>query len=275
MLLGLLGYPIGQSFSRPYFTEKFAKLGLSVTHEYRNFEVRDVQLLPDLIRANPDLRGLNVTIPHKTAVIPLLDELDATAANVGAVNVITITNGRTKGYNTDMIGFQRDFEDFIDYRSSKHPVAGPPARVYLQNQGGSLRPRSPERPIDGRALVLGTGGASLAILEALHQLDIATSVVSRTPAPGQLGYDQLTPDVMRVHRYVIDCTPLGSPYRPEEYPALPYAALTERHYCYDLVYTPPETPFLRKAAQQGAAIRNGLGMLHGQAEAAWEIWRNE
>lgn len=278
MLFGLIGYPIKRSFSRPYFTDKFKQIGLGNSHEYRNFELKDISLFPDIIAAHPELRGLNVTIPHKQTVMQYLDEIDPAAEAIGAVNTILIDKGRTKGYNTDMIGFREDFAAFIDYQSS-HVIALQQDGLLADNHIGPSAVVSPEHPfhkqIDQRALVLGTGGASLAICKALEQLGIRTTLVSRKAAPGQITYAQIDQNVMAVHRYLINCTPLGSVYAPEECPDVPYKWLAEKHFCYDLVYNPSETLFLRKSKAQGARIKNGIGMLHGQAEAAWAIWTRD
>jgi shikimate dehydrogenase len=279
MLFGLLGYPISQSFSRPYFTRKFADLGLSATHEYQNFEVKDLGLFPDIIRLNPTLRGLNVTIPHKQTVIPYLDELDTTAQQIGAVNTILISNGKTKGYNTDLIGFKADFEAFAGFQSSTEQdleaARAKQRQLSLQSlRGSSRRFGRRDANIDRRALVLGTGGASLAVLESMRQLDIPTTLVSRRASAGQLTYQQVNHDVIKVHRYIINCTPLGATYLIDQCPDIPYEAISDRHFCYDLVYNPAETLFLRKAKLHGAKTSNGLGMLHGQAEAAWAIWKD-
>lgn len=274
MHFGLIGYPISRSFSRPYFTEKFEGLGLSKTHEYRNFEVEDISFFPDIINVHESLRGLNVTIPHKQTVMAYLDEIDDTAKAIGAVNTILIKNGKTKGFNTDLIGFKEDFEDFLDYRSSKVDKKTMTQRssINIYNDSGTLTLRKVRRPIDEQALVLGTGGASLAIIEALKQIGIRTTIVSRKAAPNRLTYDQLNDDVINVHRYIINCTPLGATYRIDECPNIPYAAISHKHFCYDLVYNPAETLFMKKAKDQGAQVRNGMGMLIGQAEAAWKIW---
>ncbi|PHI20843.1 shikimate dehydrogenase [Lewinellaceae bacterium SD302] len=275
MLFGLIGYPISKSFSRPYFTEKFKEMRLNNTHEYRNFELQDLSLFPEIIEVHPELRGLNVTIPHKQAVMQYLDEIDPAAELIGAVNTILVKNGKTKGFNTDLIGFQKDFSDFIGYQSS-HVVrlsgsgGGPDYKV---TASAGIQPDNPFRKaVDRRAMVLGTGGASLAIREALRQLEIPTTLVSRSPGPDRITYEQIDANVMEVHRYLINCTPLGSIYRQDECPALPYQKMNEKHFCYDLVYNPTETLFLRHARNEGAQTRNGIGMLREQAEAAWEIW---
>ncbi|MCI6251778.1 MAG: shikimate dehydrogenase [Bacteroidales bacterium] len=245
-LYGLLGYPLGHSFSARFFADKFAAEGIDA--EYRNFETPEVAaFVPDLVRREPTLRGLNVTIPHKLAVLPLLDTLSDEARQVGAVNVIRIVrrpDGSTRlvGHNADIVGFRE-----------------------------SLRPLL--RPHHTRALVLGTGGASLAVVAALRQLHIAPQYVSRTAGNGRLGYADLTPEVMADHTVVVNCTPLGMYPKTEACPPIPYDELTERHLLFDLVYNPLETLFLRRGAAQGAQVKNGLEMLHLQALESWRIWQ--
>ena len=241
---GLVGHPLGHSFSAGYFAEKFAREGIDAT--YTNFDIPDIAQLKTLIAENANLRGVNVTIPHKQAVIPLLDELSAEAQEIGAVNVVRIKHEadgtiRTKGYNSDVIGF-------VD----------------------SLRPllQSHHR----RALVLGSGGASKAVVYGLKKLGITPLYVSRTKRDDALAYEELTPEVLAAHHVIINCSPVGMYPHVDEAPRLPYHLLTPQHLCYDLVYNPLETAFMRKASEQGAQVKNGLEMLHLQAEAAWNYW---
>ena len=242
---GLVGYPLGHSFSASYFANKFACEGIEATYE--TFELSDISQLPSLIAERPELRGVNVTIPHKQAVIPLLDALSDEAREIGAVNVVRISHMvdgtvRTMGYNSDVIGF----------------VA-------------SLRPLL--LPHHRRALVLGSGGASKAVVFGLQKLGIVPTYVSRTKATDRLTYAELTPEVLATHHVIVNCSPVGMFPHVDEAPSLPYHLLTPNHLCYDLVYNPLETAFMRKASEQGAVVKNGLEMLHLQAEAAWEMWQ--
>lgn len=236
---GIIGYPLGHSFSRNFFTEKFQREHIDA--EYVNFEVPSADALTDIVRCNPNLRGLNVTLPHKEAVIPMLDELSDEARDIGAVNVIRVRNGYLKGFNSDIIGFM-----------------------------DSLRPLL--KPGHQRALVLGTGGASRAIKVGLERLGLSWTYVSRTPAQGRLTYADLTPQVMQDYQVIVNCSPVGMYPRVDACPDIPYHLLTPRHLLYDLVYNPQETLFLRRGAEQGATVKNGLEMLHLQALASWEFW---
>lgn len=244
---GLIGWPLGHSFSASFFAEKFRNEGLDA--QYLNFEMEHVEEgLPELIASTPTLRGLNVTIPHKQAVIPLLDEIAPEARAIGAVNVIRICrrrNGKAllKGYNTDVIGFTISIMPLL-------------------------------RETHKRALVLGTGGASKAVVYGLESLGVATTYVSRTPAKGRLTYADLTPEVLKDFTVIVNCSPVGMFPHVDECPQLPYEALTPEHLLYDLVYNPAETLFLKRGAEQGAATKNGLDMLHLQALAGWDLWHN-
>lgn len=240
---GLLGYPLGHSFSRGYHTERFAKLGIDAA--YDNYELDDIGRLPALVASEPALEGLNVTIPYKERVLPYLDELDVTAQRIGAVNVIHIVRdgGRVRmvGYNSDYIGFARSIAPLL---GTHHE----------------------------RALVLGTGGASKAVSAALRDMGIAVCAVSRHPSAGQLSYCDLTQKVMSSHKVIVNATPLGMYPNVESCPDIPYDELSEEHLCFDVVYNPEETLFMRRAAERGAVVSNGMKMLYGQADAAWEIW---
>lgn len=240
---GLLGYPLGHSFSRAYHTERFTRMGIDAV--YDNYELTDISRLPDLVASTPALEGLNVTIPYKEAVLPYLDELDATAQHIGAVNVIRIIrngrNVRMVGYNSDYIGFARSIAPMMQIQHKQ-------------------------------ALVLGTGGASKAVAAALRDMGLTVHAVSRHPSAGELSYGNLTPETMRCHTVVVNATPLGMYPDTESCPEIPYNELSEKHLCYDVIYNPEETLFMRRAAQQGAIVSNGMQMLYGQADAAWEIW---
>lgn len=240
---GLVGFPLGHSFSVRFFTEKFSSEGLSA--EYVNFEMPSVEGLRELIGADKELCGLNVTIPHKQAVIPLLDELSDEAREIGAVNVICIRRESEKislrGCNSDAVGFMRSIQPFL-------------------------------RASHKKALVLGTGGASRAVVYGLRRLGVTPVYVSRTPGEGRLTYADLTPEVMREHTVVVNSSPVGMYPHVDECPQIPYDLLTPDHLLYDLVYNPEETLFLRRGKERGTAVKNGLEMLELQALAAWDDW---
>jgi len=239
-IYGLIGYPLGHSFSRAFFTEKFAQEGICA--EYRNFEIPEARELLDVVRSTPRLRGLNCTIPHKQAIIPLLDELSDEAREIGAVNVIKVCpDGRLKGFNSDIIGFTE-----------------------------SIRPLL--KPHHKKALILGTGGASKAIRVGLTQLGLEWKYVSRSPREGQFTYADVTPEVVREYEVIVNCSPVGMFPHVDASPSLPYKALTPRNLLYDLVYNPEETQFMQQGKAQGAQVKNGLEMLHLQALASWRFW---
>lgn len=241
---GLLGFPLQHSFSRSYHNERFARWELDAV--YDNYELADLAQLRSIVDAEPELEGLNVTIPYKQAVIPLLDDIDDKARQIGAVNVIRIERG---DYGVRMVGYN---SDYIGFRNSIMPLLHPHHR---------------------RALVLGTGGASKAVCAALADLGIAVTSVSRTPMGSSvLGYDALTAEVMALHTVVVNTTPLGMYPHVDSCAPIPYDMLTSQHLCYDVVYNPKCTLFMTKAAERGATVCNGLDMLYGQADAAWEIW---
>lgn len=255
---GLLGHPLSHSFSAGYFTEKFAREGIDATFE--NFDLPTIDLLPGLLDSMPDLVGFNVTIPYKQAVIPYLDALDTEAAAMGAVNVVRVTyqaDGKRflKGYNTDLIGFRESLRPLL--------VA---LRARLNAAEGA------KASADVQALVLGTGGASKAVCFGLKQLSVPYVLVSRTPAPGQLSYEALTTNDYLTHRLIVNTTPLGMSPKLDTCPPLDYEALGKGHLLFDLVYNPAMTRFLQEGADRGALVKNGLEMLHLQAEAAWKVW---
>lgn len=239
---GIIGYPLTHTFSPGYFNEKFRAENIDAA--YHTFPLHRIEDITGLLRDNPGLNGLNVTIPYKKAIIPFLDVLDAGAQHIMAVNCIDIRNGIKKGYNTDAIGF----------RDSLKPLL---------------------QPHHTHALVLGTGGASLAVKWALYELGIQTQSVSRTGGHGLYAYADLDKDIMEQHTLVVNTTPLGMSPNTGAYPNLPYHLLTSRHLLYDLVYNPAETLFLQKGKEQGAIIKNGLEMLYLQAEAGWKIWQGQ
>jgi len=239
---GLLGRSLAHSFSQRYFSEKFERLQLA-DHRYELFELAEISELPHLLARHADLAGLNVTIPYKEQVWPYLTQVAPSAALVGAVNVIEFrANGELIGHNTDYVGFRESLRQF-------YPLAA-----------------------DSSALVLGTGGAAKAVSVALHELVIGVQPVSRRPLAGHLTYEELTPAVLAAHSLIINTTPLGTYPNVAECPPLPYAALTNQHYLFDLIYNPSETLFLQRGRMAGAHTKNGLEMLELQAEAAWKIW---
>lgn len=242
---GLIGFPLTHSFSKRYFAEKFAREGITDS-QYDLFELPDITTLPELFSL-PGLRGLNVTIPHKQAVLPYLDRLDRSAEKIGAVNVIRFeADGSRTGYNSDYYGFRQSLTDWL---ASLH------------------------RTTDGlKALVLGTGGASKAVTVALADLGIPYQFVSRSAAPNTFTYQQL-PDVITSYELIINGSPVGTYPNIDAAPNIPYTLLGSQHLLYDLVYNPAETTFMKLGQAQGAATLNGLRMLELQAEKAWEIWQ--
>lgn len=236
-----MGKDISYSFSKGYFTDKFSDLQLD-GYSYENFDLQQIDELPDLIQSNPDVKGLNVTIPYKQEVLPYLDELDAQAKEIGAVNTIKFVGNQLIGYNTDAYGFQKSIEPFL-------------------------------KPHHAKALILGTGGASKAIAFVLGQLDVAVRFVSRNPERTQLGYNELNRTVLENHTVVVNCTPLGTHPNVDEKPEIPYSYITAKHLLFDLIYNPEKTAFLKEGEKQGAVIANGHRMLQLQADRAWEIWR--
>lgn len=245
---GLIGRKLGHSFSKEHFTRRFKQAGLK-DHRYDHFELEAIEALPGLLREHPDLRGLNVTLPYKSAVIPFLDDLDPLAAAVGAVNTIAIKEGRCVGYNTDVSGFRTLLLPLVDG---------------LRDRGSDIK---------ARALVLGSGGASRAVAFVLREQGIRFRIVSRSRERGDLTWDLVDATVLRVCRLVVNTTPLGMYPDVASAPPLPYAALTAKHALIDLVYNPEETLFLREGKAHGATTVGGSGMLWAQAEEAWRIWQ--
>lgn len=238
---GLLGYPLKNSFSADYFNAKFNTLGIDA--RYFNYPLEQISELEQVLNAHPDLAGLNVTIPYKEAVIPFLDELSETASKIAAVNTIQFKNNKLIGHNTDVFGFERSLLPLL-------------------------------KPWHQNALVLGTGGASKAVIYVLGRLGITHTVVSRNEEAGIL-YEELDKAMIRSHQVIINCTPLGMFPEVDLFPAIPYQFITDLHIAYDLIYLPEETKFLSFARQHGAVTKNGLQMLELQAEKAWEIWGGE
>lgn len=250
-LLGLIGYPLGHSFSQRYFTEKFAREGIANAH-YELFPLPDLSALPQLLRQHPELRGFNVTIPHKQAILPFLHALDPAAQSIGAVNTVVIRpDGTRLGYNTDYIGFRDALTAWM---------------------GAEIAPLK-----ESQALILGTGGSAQAVAYALRQWGIAYRLVSRQPKTlQQLGYEALeNASLWESITLVVNTTPLGMHPDTATCPPLPFEYLNDRHWVFDLVYNPTETLLLQRAKRQGAHTTNGLDMLYRQAEAAWAIWQKE
>ena len=241
---GLIGFPLGHSFSRNYFNNKFADEKIDA--EYVNFEIPSIQDFRRVIEENPNIYGLNVTIPYKQQVIPYLDELDADAEEIGAVNVIKFI--REAGQKLKLVGYNSDVVGFM----------------------GSIKPLL--KPHHRKALILGTGGASKAIVYGLRKLGISSVFVSRTKKEGMLTYDELMPEIVQEFTVIINCTPVGMFPHTDACPALPYECLTGKHLLFDLIYNPEETLFMKKGAAQGAITKNGLEMLLLQAIGAWSIW---
>jgi len=244
---GLIGYPLGHSFSISYFNQKFKDENIDAVYE--NFEISCIDLLAEVLDSNPNLKGLNVTIPYKEKVIPFLDSISPEARAIGAVNVIKVIHEgkkvKLKGYNSDVIGFTQSIEPMIETRFHK------------------------------KALILGTGGASKAIDYGLKALGLETVFVSRYERPGTIQYQSITPEVVKEYNVIVNCTPLGMYPKTEECPLLPYEAMDSRTILYDLIYNPDETMFMKRGAEYGANVKNGLEMLLLQAFASWEFWHEK
>ena len=243
---GIIGYPLGHSFSPGFFNEKFINEGINAVYE--RYELSQIDLLPEIIASNPELCGLNVTIPYKQQIMQYLDELSEEAREIGAVNVVKVThNGKNvhlKGFNSDVIGFSRSIEPLLEKHHKK-------------------------------ALILGTGGAAQAIDYGLKQLGLETIKVSRYERPDTIQYDKITPDVIKEYKVIINCTPIGMYPNTEECPNLPYEAMDSQHLLYDLIYNPDTTLFMKKGMERGAVVKNGLEMLLLQAYASWEFWHEK
>lgn len=244
---GLIGFPLKHSFSAKFFAEKFHREGIDA--EYLNFEIENIHEIRRVILFHQHMKGLNVTIPYKEKVLPFLHDISPEAEKIGAVNAIKVDRKpgdmyfyRLTGYNTDYIGF----------RDSLSPLLNP--------------------AVHRKALILGTGGASKAVAQALQDLNIDWQYVSRTPQGNRLTYDMLTPEIMSTHQLIVNASPVGTFPHSDACPDIPYQLLTADHLLYDLVYNPEETLFLKKGKAQGTVTKNGREMLEIQAAAAWEIW---
>lgn len=245
-VLGLIGFPLEHSFSQKFFAQKFKTENI-IDFEYRNFSISNIDKFPDLIAQNPNICGLNVTIPYKKKIIPFLDYLDETAQKIGAVNTVNfeMNNGKliTKGYNTDVYGFEKSLLPFLKNYHNK-------------------------------ALILGTGGASNAVAYVLEKLGIDFKHVSRKANNNSLCYNNINLELLNEYFLIINTTPLGMFPNVNSFPNIPYLSLNEKHILFDLVYNPIKTEFLKKGEKQKAKIINGQKMLELQALKAWEIWRN-
>lgn len=242
---GLIGYPLGHSFSMGYFNEKFKNEAINAVYE--NFEIPDIQDITTVIGSNPDLAGFNVTIPYKEKVMDYLDYIAPEAAEIGAVNVVKVThNGERavlKGFNSDVVGFVNSIKPLL-------------------------------RPLHKKALVLGTGGASKAVEYGLRKLGLETIKVSRTEKDNSITYGQVTPELLSEYKVIVNCTPCGMAPHFDECPNLPYDSIDDSFLLYDLIYNPEETLFLRKGKEKDATVKNGLEMLLLQAEEGWNIWNS-
>jgi shikimate dehydrogenase len=244
-IFGLIGGTVSHSFSKAYFDEKFFREGLRDYH-YELFALDSIKEIEALLKDTKDLAGLNVTIPYKEQVMKYLDEVDSVAKAIGAVNVIKIHDGKLKGFNTDSDAFHDSVEKWLPANSGM------------------------------KALILGTGGSSKAVQEALKRLNIEFKLVSRKARKGVLTYKALEkdPTIIRESRLLINTTPLGMSPNTEAMPPISFDSITDKHFVYDLIYNPARTMFLQKAEMKNAHIKNGLEMLHMQAEKSWAIWNN-
>ena len=251
---GLVGKKLSHSFSAKLFNDNFEAKGMNA--EYLNFEIQSIDTLNDIIASRPTLKGLNVTIPYKQAVVEYLDALDPKAEAIGAVNVIKVVRGEKaaqgtkipglwlKGYNSDVVGFTESL------------------RLMLNDT-------------HRRALVLGTGGASKAVMYALRSLGIEPQYVSRRHTAETWSYEMLTPEIIASHTVIVNTTPLGMYPNVDACPPIPYEAITPQHVCFDLINNPDETLFMKRAAQQGAAVKCGQEMFVKQALESYDIWTRE
>ena len=241
-LYGLIGYPLGHSFSKQYFTEKFAREGLT-NCSFETFPISSIEDFPALLKENPELKGLNVTIPYKEQVLQFISELSGEVRAIRAANCIKISGDKMVAYNTDIIGFERSFTKQI-------------------------------QPHYTKALILGTGGSSKAVQYVLKKLNIDFLLVTRSESKkeGKINYKMISEKIMHEYKAIINCSPAGMSPNENTFPDIPYHLLTPDHYLFDLVYKPAQTLFLQKGEERGAAIQNGYEMLIIQAEESWKIW---
>jgi shikimate dehydrogenase len=243
-LYGLIGYPLGHSFSKQYFTEKFVKEGIKDC-AFEAFPIPAIAEFPALLKANPDLKGLSVTIPYKEQVLPYITELSEEVKFIGATNSIKISGDKLIAYNTDIIGFEKSFCKSL-------------------------------KPSHTKALVLGTGGASKAVQYVLRKLNIEFLVVTRNAQlkTNEINYTAINEKLIGEYTVIINSSPVGMYPNVNDCPDIPYQFLTSDHYLYDLVYKPDETLFLKKGKEKNATVENGYDMLLLQAEASWKIWNS-
>ncbi len=239
-LYGLIGKPLTHSFSKTYFTQKFAAEDLADCR-YENFELETIADLPTLLQQQP--QGFNITIPYKKEVVAYLHAANAVVQEMGACNCVKVVDGKLYGYNTDVMGFQQSLQKRL-------------------------------QPHHQKALVLGTGGSSNAVQYALKQLGISYQLVSRQRGAGLITYEELNESLLQEHTVIVNTTPVGMFPQVDQAPPVPYHLLTPQHLLFDLIYNPEKTLFLQKGEAQGAAICNGYEMLILQAEASWEIWNS-
>lgn len=239
---GLVGKNISYSFSKGYFTKKFADLNLK-NHSYENFDLDQIDELQNIIQHSKNIKGLNVTIPYKETVMPYLTKIEENANKIGAVNTIKINKNGLIGFNTDAYGFHKSIEPFLKKQHTK-------------------------------ALIFGTGGASKAVAHVLGELGISFTFVSRNPKTDQLSYQELNKEIIQMNLLLVNCTPLGTHPNINQKPDIPYEFITSVHLLFDLIYNPERTAFLMAGQKQGAQVCNGNQMLRFQAEKAWEIWNS-
>jgi len=242
--LGLIGYPVGHSYSKKYFTEKFERENLPEI-AYELYPIEKIEYLKSFLKTEPDLIGFNVTVPYKVAVMNYLDEIDDEALTIGSVNTVRIIEThqgkKLKGYNTDVYGLEKSLVPLI-------------------------------KPGINKALILGTGGSARAVKFVLRNHEIPYTSVSRQRHGNRIQYEDVAEAIIREHNIIINSTPVGMHPNVEDFPDIPYHHITNRHLLFDLVYNPDETVFLKKGREKGAVTKNGLDMLHLQSEKCWEIW---
>jgi len=242
-VFGIIGYPLGHSFSQRYFTEKFQREGIDDC-EYENYPIKNIDELEQLLRQQPQLEGLNITIPHKQSVLSLLDDSTNIPFGLNACNCMRIVDGKLVGYNTDVVGFERSLSSQLNNHHTK-------------------------------ALILGNGGAAEAVKFVLQQLNINYKIVSRKiHKDAELAYTDLNETIIKENPLIINTTPVGTFPEVDTCPEIPYQYLTPQHFLYDLVYNPEKTLFLKKGEEHGTLIKNGYEMLVVQAEESWDIWNN-
>lgn len=241
---GLIGHPLTHSFSPTYFAEKFQKEGISDA-SYTAFDLEDISQFPDLLKSNPELAGLNVTIPYKESIIPFLDQIDPVAGEIGSVNTILFQEGKTVGHNTDLIGISETLKPHLEW--------------YMMT-----------------ALILGNGGSAKTVSYFLKKIGIQSLFITRNPSSAdQISYSELTEELIQKHKLIINCSPVGMFPNMEEKPAIPYEGITDMHVLFDLIYNPPMTQFLQEAQDRDATTLNGSKMLRLQAEASWKLWNRQ